>query len=43
MALTASFALGEGIKAKFFYGSLIGGAIGFLQVKCQNIIQKVNL
>lgn len=33
MAITASVALGEGLKAKFFYGSLIGGAIGFFAGK----------
>ena len=33
MAITASLALGEGLKAKFFYGSLMGGAIGFLAGK----------
>ena len=33
MAITASLALGEGIKAKFFFGSLIGGAFGFMAGK----------
>ena len=33
MAITASLALGEGLKAKFVYGGLIGGAIGFLAGK----------
>lgn len=30
MGITASFALGEGLKAKFFYGSLVGGLFSFI-------------
>ena len=33
MAITASLALGEGLKAKFFYGSLVGGLFGFMAGK----------
>ena len=33
MAITASLALGEGLKAKFFYGSLLGGLFGFMAGK----------
>lgn len=36
MALTTTLALGEGLTAKFFYGSLIGGALGFLAGKISN-------
>lgn len=36
MALTTTFALGQGITAKFFYGSLVGGALGFLAGKMSN-------
>ena len=33
MAISASLALGEGLKAKFFYGSLVGGLFGFMAGK----------
>ena len=33
MAITATLALGEGLKVKFFYGALLGGAAGFLAGK----------